>query len=400
MNDPRQDGSAGDEGQPAAKSAAEPAGTPPVEAAPADETPAASAADSNAPAPSTPKHPRAGARPATVGRSWAVALGLFALLLAFAAAGGVAFTWWKVSDQRANLAEHDSRAATQLDSLHERVAAAQERLAAQGERLESLSREVEARSRTLGELEHGLSETREWLEKLAREEAPPGRSPALAEIEFLLLLARRELVLGDNPRVALAALREADRRLARMEGPGLRQVRGAVNDEIAAIEAVSGRDLEGVALRLASLARRVEGLPLRASLAPDLAPAGSDSQAASGWERFVARLRSLASGLFRIRRTDAPAAPLLAPDESFFLYRNVELDLKSARLAVLARDPANYAAGLESARHALEQYFETDDAAVQSLLEAIEELEGLEVAPEWPEISRSLELLRAAGTED
>jgi uroporphyrin-III C-methyltransferase len=327
-------------------------------------------------------------------------LGLFAILLAFAAAGGMAFTWWKVLDQRANLAEHDSRAATQLDSLNERVAAVQERVAAQGERLEALSRDVEARSRALGELERGLGETRAWLDQLAREDASPERAPMLAEIEFLLLLARRELMLGDNSRVALAALREADGRLARLEGPGLRQVRGAINDEIAAIEAVASRDLEGIALRLASLARQVEGLPLRASLAPGLAPTGGDAEAASGWERFVARLQSLASGLFRIRRSDAPAAPLLAPDESFFLYRNVELDLKSARLAVLARDPANYAAGLEAARRALEEYFETDDPAVQSVLDALEELVKREVAPQWPEISRSLELLRSARMED
>ena len=395
MNDPRQDGSVGDEPQ----SPEEPAGPPPVDAAAAHETPPESA-DSNTPAPSTSQDSRDTAPPPRVGHSWAVMLGLFAVLLAFAAAGGIAFSWWTLADQRANLAEQDSRAATQLDSLHERIAAVQERVAAQGERLEALSRDVETRSRALAEVERGLSETRDWLDQLAREDAAPERAPALAEIEFLLMLARRELMLGDNSRVALAALREADGRLARLEGPGLRRVRGAINDEIAAIEAVAGRDLEGVALRLASLARQVEGLPLRASLAPGLAPAGGDAEAASGWERFVARLRSLAGGLFRIRRTDAPAAPLLAPDETFFLYRNVELDLKSARLAVLARDPANYAAGLESARRALEEYFETGDPAVQSLLDALEELEGREVAPEWPEISRSLELLRAARMED
>lgn len=338
--------------------------------------------------------------PANPGRGWLVAIGLFALLVAFAAAGGVAFTWWQVAGKQSELAEQEARATARLDTLQSRIAATQERLAEQGERIEMLNRESAARARALDGLDDELRETRATLEKLATEDAGPERSPALAEVEFLLLLARRELVLGDNPQVALAALREADRRLARLEGPGLRAARAAVNDEIAAIEAVADRDLEGVALRLASLARRIEGLPLRATLSPGPAGAVITDGDLGGWDRFKARLQALGTGLFRIRRTDAPAAPLLAPDESFFLYRNVELDLKSARLAALARDADNFAASLDSARRAVEQYFETGDNAVQAVLQAIEELEGHDIAPEWPEIGRALELLRAAGAGD
>src|SRR5690606_1003368 len=111
--------------------------------------------------------------------------------------------------------------------------------------------------------------------------------------------------------------READQRVARLDDPALREVRAAINDEIAAVEAVASVDLEGIAMRLASLAARVEGLPLRASLAPGV-PAARQADELSGWARLKQRVRAAAAGLFRIRRTDAPAAPLLAPDESFF----------------------------------------------------------------------------------
>ena len=66
---------------------------------------------------------------------------------------------------------------------------------------------------------------------------------------------------------------------------------------------------------------------------------------------------------------------------------------------MLGRDQENYRASLASARAALEEYFETSDEAVRSLLAAIEGLEGRDITPEWPEIRRSVDLLRAAGTE-
>lgn len=341
----------------------------------------------------------AAAPQASTGRSFSVALGMFALLVSIAAVGGVVFTWLQVAEQRELVVEQRSEASATLAAIRELVAATQERVAAQEERLGALDRETEERRREFDGLDAELRQARAHLDTLVREDAGPERSPSLAEIEFLLLLARRELVLGDNPRVALAALREADQRLARLDEPGLMEVRAAINDEIAAVEAVADVDLDGIAMRLASLAGRVDGLPLRASLAPEPRDSAEAADEA-GWARLGRRMRSAAADLFRIRRTDAPVKPLLAPDESFFLYRNIELDLKSARLAVFARDRENYAASLAAAQHGLAEYFETGDPAVQSLVEAIVELEERDIAPQWPEISRSLELLRATGATD
>ncbi len=341
-----------------------------------------------------PAAPAAAAEPvASTGRSIGVVLGLFALLLAFAAAGGAAFTWWELAQQRK--VANDS-----VEEIRRTVAASDRRLVAQEERLAALNREADERRRKLDDLDAELRQARGRLETIAREGAGPERAPTFAELEFLLLLASRELALADNPRVALAALREADDRMAQLEDPGLAQARAALNDEIAAVEAVANIDLDGIALRIGSLARRVEGLPLRASMAPPPEARPDDGAEEAGWQRLLGRMRGVAAGLFRIRRTDAPAAPLLSPNESFFLYRNIELDLKSARLAVLTRDPDNYVESLASARRAVQGYFETGDDGVKSFLAALEDLEGREIAPQWPEIGRSLELVRAAGAAD
>lgn len=337
--------------------------------------------------------------PSPARRSGGRGLGLAALLIALVAAGGAAFVGWQFMQQRQAAAVQRAEATERVAAMRELLAAAEKRIAVQEDRLGALSNTSEERRRRIDDLESGMRQLGASLGALAQENAGPERSPSMAEIEFLLLLAGRELRLGDNPRVALAALREAERRVAGLEDPGLGEVRAAIHDEIAAVEAAADVDLEGTALRLASLARRVEGLPLRGTLTPEFEAGNGDAEG-SGWSRFMAQTRKVAADLFRVRRSDAPAAPLLAPDEAFFLYRNIELDLKSARLAVLARDPANYTAGLEAARRGLQAYFAPDDDGVRSLLAAIEELETRDIAPDWPEISRSLALLRNAGAED
>ena len=349
-----------------------------------------------APADAGPPQPPQSAEPS---RSAGRGLALLALLIAIIAAGGAAFVGWQFMQQRQAAAVQRAEVAERVAGMRELLEATEKRLAVQEDRLGALDANGEERRRRLEDLESAMRQVRASLEAQAQENAGPERSPSVAEIEFLLLLAGRELRLADNPRVALAALREADQRVARLEDPGLGEVRAAIHDEIAAVEAAADVDLEGTALRLASLARRVDGLPLRGTLTPDF-EAENDAGERSGWSRFVAQTRKVFSDLFRVRRSDTPAAPLLAPDEAFFLYRNIELDLKSARLAVLARDAGNYSASLEAARRGLQEYFATDDEGVRSLLEAIEELEERDIAPDWPEISRSLALLRNAGAED
>jgi uroporphyrin-3 C-methyltransferase len=100
-----------------------------------------------------------------------------------------------------------------------------------------------------------------------------------------------------------------------------------------------------------------------------------------------------------VRRTDATDAALLAPGERWFLYRNLELELESARLAALQGDRANYQQSLASARRWLETRFDRNDAGVQSALDALAELQSVEFIATWPDISGSLTELRRATPE-
>jgi len=91
---------------------------------------------------------------------------------------------------------------------------------------------------------------------------------------------------------------------------------------------------------------------------------------------------------------DRAARPLLTPDQKYFATENVKLALGAAQLAALQGDEVTYKDNLEKARQWIGQYFAADNAQVQAAVDAIAELEKVDVSPEWPDISGVLQELR------
>lgn len=167
-----------------------------------------------------------------------------------------------------------------------------------------------------------------------------------------------------------------------------------VAQEMEALRGAPRLDIQGIAFRLGGLTERVKVMPLRTPWEHDAESGSPAAEEQSGIDRAAAAVRGALSGMVSIRRSDEPVTPLLAPDEVYFLRRNLELQLQVARLAVLQRDVANYQESLRQARGWLNEYFDTDDPSVTSALQTVTELEGLEVDPRLPDISGSLALLR------
>ena len=116
----------------------------------------------------------------------------------------------------------------------------------------------------------------------------------------------------------------------------------------------------------------------------------------SGFARIRRKISEFFASIFRVRKTTGSTAPLLAPDEAFFLKRNLELELRAARLSLLSRDDVIYRESLRSARRWTEEYFDTDDRNVRNFIETITDLEGRNLTVTWPDISGSLRILRQA----
>lgn len=364
----------------------------PVPAAPEDRAPPSP--------PAPPERPRSG--------GVAVALVLI-VVIALAAAGGY-WLWQQlqlrdvqVQELQTLAAENDSQLAglqsrlqTQVDSqladTRERAEAREQELRQQIEQLrrdqEQLRQQVDGQQQRLASL--STTSREDWL---------------LAEAEYLLKIANQRVLMERTTENAVALLRSADERLQQAsEGSGdaeLFAIRKALSRDLASLETIEPVDKEGVYLRLYALAESVDELP---RLQVEEFPAGSetpdaaaDGSAEPGWAaRFWRGLRDLAGSLDRYVRIDdveAPARPLVDSYATRLAALNVRLLLEQAQLALLQEEPTVYRHSLEKALELLQNYYVVS-AQNERLQAALAELVELEVAPDLPDISASLTLLR------
>ena len=94
--------------------------------------------------------------------------------------------------------------------------------------------------------------------------------------------------------------------------------------------------------------------------------------------------------------TAAGEVPLLAPDQQFFLRENLRMRLLSARVALLAHDPASFKADTVSAADWLQRYFDTSDKKVGAAVTMLKQLSDSDISIDLPDITASLEAVRDA----
>jgi len=324
--------------------------------------------------PAPDKSPTPAARPARTRSTTVTALAVVVVAMLLAGA----YLWRELADAREAARERE-RAVFQL-AESDRVALRAELVEAQ-----RLLRDLALREDALEREQASL-----------RARTDQGRATfAMAEARHLLRLANETLVLTRDPERAAAALRAADARLAELGDGRTIAVRSEIARELAALAALPRSDPPGLALALIALGDKVQRLPLRTRLPEDAAPAvpPDDDAPPSAWEHFVARVKHAFAGLITVRRAPSGAEPLLAPEQEWFLRRNLELKLESARLAALARDGAAFRASTRAARDWLAVHFDPAAAEVRAAVTDLDAMQRLELAPPLPDLSRALTLL-------
>ena len=233
------------------------------------------------------------------------------------------------------------------------------------------------------------------LEALYRDLAPSRDEIAISEIEQVLLVASQQLQLAGNVSSALTALQLADTKLQRLDRPQFVPLRRALSRDMDRLKAVPYVDIVGMSLKLDQALAVVDTLPLAMderlpATAPDMAPAVE----VPAWRRLLRDLWDDVRQLVRIESSDRPAAPLVPAAQQYYLRENLKLRLLSARIALLARNDASFAADLTAVDAWIKQYFDTRAKPVQTLQATIKQLAATPLPGEAPDLSRSLEALR------
>lgn len=328
-----------------------------------------------------------------------------ALLLALLALAGSGYLAWQSRASSEEAAGTEAAMAALSEDLDEAVASLQtgqrdaladlEDAARQrAQRIDSLERELEKFVQQQESVAPRLSNLENTISSLQGVSAGVRDTWLLAEAEYYMQVANAQLQLAGNPRIAALALNFADERIRQTANPALGEVRRELTQELQALEAMETADLEGMTLALASLAERVESLPLNENVEVTDAGEPPVDPELSGFSRAVASMKRAFSDVVSVRRTDEALTPLLSPDAAYFLRANLALQLQAARLALLKGEQGVFEQSLEQAAAWLREYYDADSRSVTTALQTISDLQDSSIGGTPPDISGSLRLLR------
>jgi len=266
--------------------------------------------------------------------------------------------------------------------------------------VENLVETSERLGARLGELETQIEQLQEAEEAttrslfaLTRELPGSNEDWALAEIEFLLVIAVHHAQLERNPGAALEAMQTAELRLRGLDNTALDPVREQLARDINRLQEVKSPDISGLALLLRDLADRAHSLPLAGEKDQPL-PAASAAEEERASSVMGAIWREV-KNLVIIKHEEGGRPASLLPGQEYFVYQNLRLELESARLSLLRRDTENLHASVVVLQKWLEEYFSADDPAVINVKTSLHQLSSINLEPPIPDISSSLESLRA-----
>jgi uroporphyrin-III C-methyltransferase len=234
----------------------------------------------------------------------------------------------------------------------------------------------------------------------------------LADVDAAVRVAVQQSALTGSAEPLVAALRQAEERLARLSQPRVERVRRALARDLDRVRAAAVTDIASLAIKLDEVMRAVDELPLLAQIerrqaaasAVAVAPAAAASSAAPGWwqqllaqgHTVTGRVWDEARNLVRVTRVDNADAMLVAPEQSWFIRENLKLRVLNARLALMSRQFDTTQSDLREVQATLDRYFDRGARRVVVTTELVRQVSGQARALNLPRPDDTLAALAAA----
>lgn len=322
------------------------------------------------------------------GKNIGTMLGAIAIMLVIAlGAGG----YYHSRQQAQRFLSTNQVMQQQLDVLKQSLQ--QERSVLEGllrqrsKRLDAADREQATLARQLNELQGKVatlsgSDAKTWL---------------LAQADFLVKMAGRKLWSDQDVTSAATLLKSADTSLADMNDPSLLEVRRAIFEDINTLSNLTQVDFDGIILRVNQLSNQVDNLRLVENNT-DEAPMDQDSDELSSsigeWRQNLSKSwHNFMADFITLRRRDASAEPLLAPNQDIYLRENIRSRLLVAVQAIPRHQNETYRQSLETISTWVRAYFNTTDPVTKAFLEELDTLSQQSISMDLPERLKSQPLL-------
>lgn len=309
--------------------------------------------------------------------------------------------YYVVEQGKQQLSAIKSEVQTKLDQGLADLSSQQQQIEQQ---TQSEQQALSEQQQLLDELKASQTNIEQTMTALSAEQPDSNLDWSLAEVEHLMVIAIQQVQLSENPQSAIAALESADQRLRDMADPSLLSIRQQLTKDINSLKAVNQVDIAGMSLYLSDLIAKVNSLPLN-DINPNVQSAEpaqdiTESAEANDWQGQLHKLTSmiwqeLKTMVVVKRKDDAGNSAFILPEQQYYLYENLRLELTNAKLAVLSRDTANLQNSIDTITAWLQQHFKTSDSAIVNIQEALDKMKTVQLQPDLPDISSSLETLRA-----
>lgn len=302
---------------------------------------------------------------------WGVIITLFLLLIVtFAAAAGGYYLYQQLETQKEQSLALEQKLQAELVKPNQRIAFLEQQ---QNQFKSSVDL-------ALSTAQNEQTQLQERVSIIAQRNPNHWRAE---EAKYLVRLAGQKLWLEKDPSTATSLLKAADERIKSMRDPSLMPLRKALANDIAATASIKNTDIAGTVLTLDTLIDGIATLPLNRAETHFSAEELKDTQVSDSlddWQSNLAKSwQALIDDFVIIRKRTTDAAPLLEPDQQWYLVENTRNKLLQAQLALYRQDQVNYRNSVKLARKWIYQYFDLKDQQVTDALATLDALETLKI---------------------
>lgn len=226
-----------------------------------------------------------------------------------------------------------------------------------------------------------------------------GRRPndwLLAEADYLVKQAGRQLWLEHDALTATTLMETADQRIAELNDPSLTPIRQAMAKDIQELKAIKRIDTDGIVLRLTSLQQEVDKLPLANAIMPEAEQTETHPVSANvdDWQQNLkASFEDFVGQFITYRKREGNVVPLLSPAQTFYLQENLKAKLDQAITAVYRENGRLYAESLKTAKDWTERFYNQDAEITKSFEATLTHLSQQTIDVSYPEALKSQALI-------
>lgn len=308
------------------------------------------------------------------------------LILLVAAAAGAGY-YYLDRNQRERFDAMD----TEMAALKQELATADSRYRTEEGKTAELSSKIDSGLQKLQDSQKAISQS---LAQIAERQPKSYDQWRLREVQYLLGIASERLQLERDVGTAISAVEAADARLAESRDPTFIPIREQVIADLNDLRAVKPVDISGLSLYLADLIGRVDTLPLRDSNYEIKNKAQNQKPQINNWRDLVHSLWQDLVQLVQVKDMSVPDDVVFDPGKRYLLRFNLRLELAAARLQALRFDTDNFRASLKQVETVLKRYYDTNDQQVSNVIETLDKMQQLNLAPALPNLNKSLQMVR------